>query len=204
MLRHPLCRYLPATLLAVLFLLVLQGSSAVDDSYTPDRTEERAEFNLINKMRANPAAYTQELGVNLDSVMAQPALVWNDTLAKVAETKVIDMATRGYFAHVDPDGFGINHYLSKAGYSLEASWTKEDKLNYFESIQAGAHDGEDAVKSLIIDKYSADLGHRKAILGMTTFKAACNEIGIGFIRCKEGCKYRTYTSIIIAMHREKK
>jgi len=186
----------------VLFLLIISPAYiAANDSFKPDKSEEQAAFALLNKIRQNPSAYTKDYGVNLDTVEARPALVWNDTLAKVAETKVIDMATRGYFAHVDPDGCGINYYVNKAGYKLEEKWVKDKKLNYFESIQAGAHDGADAVKALIIDTYSKDLGHRKALLGMTKFQKGTTDIGIGFIRCTDGCKYHSYTSIVIAKHK---
>jgi hypothetical protein len=96
----------------------------------------------------------------------------------------------------------VNYHISQAGYKLKASWTKDPKKNDFESIEAGPHTGEEAVKKLIIDKgHAATVGHRKHLLGMTKWDGSLVDIGVGFVRCKEGCKYKTYMSVVIAKHK---
>ncbi|MFL9484696.1 CAP domain-containing protein [Chitinophagaceae bacterium LWZ2-11] len=171
------------------------------DNLQPDKAEAQAAYNYINKIRQNPAAFSQAIGVDLSNIKTMPALVWNDTLAKVAEAKALDMATRNYFAHVDPDGYAINYYINKAGYKLNPSWLNDKKNNYFESIQAGESSGEDAVRSLIQDRTTPSLGHRKHLLGMEKFNSTLVDIGIGFVKVPDGkANYITYTSIVIAKH----
>jgi uncharacterized protein YkwD len=166
-----------------------------------DREEAQKAFLLINVMRQNPSAFSQELNVNLDTVQARPALIWNDTLARVAEQRAMDMATRQYFAHVDPDGYGVNYHMNQAGYKLRKSCLKDPKQNTFESIEAGPHGGEASVKALIIDKgHQATVGHRKHLLGMTKWDGSLVDIGVGYVVCHEGCKYKTYTSVVIGKH----
>ena len=184
-----------------LILVLWLCSFKTDHALAPDKTEATAAFALINAMRANPAAYSAQLGVNLNSVKPMPALTWNDTLARVAEIKVLDMAKRNYFNHINPDGYGMNFYINKAGYTLPARWLDNIQNNYFESIQAGAGSGEDAVKFLIIDKDIPALGHRKHLLGIGDWDASLYDIGIGFVRNKEGAYYKSYTCVLIAKHR---
>jgi hypothetical protein len=52
------------------------------------------------------------------------------------------MAKRNYFAHVDPDGFGMNYYINLGGYSLDTFWLNNPKENNFESINAGSESGK--------------------------------------------------------------
>lgn len=131
---------------------------------------------------------------------SKPLLKWNDTLAKVAETKALDMATRSYVAHVDPDGYGLNYYINKAGYSLNPKWLASKELNYFESISAGAASGEAAVRTLLIDKDIPDLGHRKHLLGLDKWTASLYDIGIGYARPVDNSPYKSYVCLIIAKH----
>ncbi|MEJ2482035.1 MAG: CAP domain-containing protein [Gemmatimonadota bacterium] len=43
------------------------------------------------------------------------ALVWNQRIAAVAAAHSRDMAIRGYYDHVDPDGEGLQHRLTRGG-----------------------------------------------------------------------------------------
>lgn len=165
-----------------------------------DKPEEKKAFELLNKIRENPGSYNKRFGVNLNSVKPKPDLKWNDTLTKAAEAKALDMATRHYFNHVNPDGYGMNYYINKAGYELDAYMLTDKKANFFESIDAGADSGTNAIKDLIIDKETPGLGHRVHLLGMNDFYANLTDIGIGFARCSDGCTYSTYMSVIIAKH----
>lgn len=171
------------------------------DSFTIDKNEAKAAFTLINQIRSNPAAYSKTAGVDLSNIKAMPQLRWNDTLAKVAEAKAMDMAKRNFFGHVNPDGFGMNYFINEAGYKLVPDWLDDKKKNFFESIQAGAPTGEEAVKYLILDANTPSLGHRKHLLGIGDWNAGLVDIGIGFVKVAEGqAKYKTYTSIVIAKH----
>ena len=84
-----------------------------------DKEEAQKAFLLLNRIRSNPGSFTDEMPF-LAEIGKKPLLKWNDTLAKVAEAKALDMATRKYVAHVDPDGYGLNYKINEAGYKLNA------------------------------------------------------------------------------------
>ncbi|MCS7029678.1 MAG: CAP domain-containing protein [Bacteroidia bacterium] len=169
-------------------------------SQTINREEAKKAYEHLNLIRQNPAAHSQRLKADLNNVKPQPALKWNDTLAKVAENKAMDMAKRKYFDHVDPDGDGINIKIHKAGYKLPKSWIKDKKSNYFESIAAGIEGGPAVIDFLIIDKRTPSLGHRKHLLSMEEFYATCHDIGVGYVDNAQNSPYSTYICVIIAKH----
>lgn len=177
-------------------------------SFTPvkntevNKEEAKKAFEYLNQFRANPKEYGDKLKLNLKKVDARPALIWNETLAKVAEARALDMAENNYFSHINKKGQGVNILIHEAGYTLPNNWTKNKQDNFFESIQAGAKEGIEAINDLIIDKGTPSLGHRKHLLGMDDdkpFNSKLKDIGIGYVTCKKGCQYISYTCIIIAM-----
>lgn len=163
--------------------------------------ELKAAFDYLNAVRANPAAYSEEIGVDLSGVEARPALVWNETLAKVAKEKADDMAARNYFAHVNPEGYGMNFFINKAGYTLDPDWVKDVSKNFFESLSAGVEGGKAFIIQLINDGDlpNAQAGHRQHLLSMDNFWKSCVDIGIGQ-SYNENTTYQWYTCVIIAKH----
>lgn len=177
-------------------------------SFTPikntevNKEEAKKAFEYLNQFRANPKEYGDKLKLNLKKVDARPALIWNETLAKVAEARALDMAENNYFSHINKKGQGVNILIHEAGYTLPKNWTKNKQDNFFESIQAGAKEGIEAINDLIIDKGTPSLGHRKHLLGIDDdkpFNSKLKDIGIGYVTCKRGCQYISYISVIIAM-----
>lgn len=164
-----------------------------------DKEEAQKAFVLLNQIRSNPAAFTDEMPF-LAEISKKPLLNWNDTLARVAEAKALDMATRKYVGHVDPDGYGLNYYINKAGYQLNAKWLASKELNYFESISAGAPNGEGAIRTLVVDKNVPSLGHRKHLLGLDEWASSLYDIGIGFARPDGNQPFVSYVCVIIAKH----
>ena len=163
------------------------------------KDEAKLAFEYLNQIRENPEKFSKEIGADLSAVKPLPVLTWSDTLAKVAETKAMDMGKRNYFAHVNPDGKGINFLIYDAGYQLPFDWVKDEGNNFFESMNAGTETGISAIKDLILDSYDKGKGHRKHLLGMNDFYNTLTHIGIGHARV-EGSKYRWYTGVIIAKH----
>jgi len=161
--------------------------------------EAKAAFEHLNKVRANPDAYSKEIGANLKKVKKQPALVWNDILAQVAEEKAMDMARNDYMDHKNKKGEGINIMIHRAGYELPESWIDKKSNNYFESIQAGTTSGVMMINDLILDEYDRDLGHRKHLLGMDDWNAGLVDCGIG-MAYNPNSRYRMYSCVIIAKH----
>ena len=168
---------------------------------TPFVVKEEAQqaFQLLNTIRSNPAKYYKELHLNSKLKITQTPLHWNDTLARVAEAKALDMAKRNYFEHVNPDGLGINYFINQSGYTLNADWLKDKKENFFESIGSGHNSGADAIKAMIMDAEDASMGHRDHVLGIGDWDASLHDIGIGFVKCDDS-KYQSYICVIIAKH----
>src|SRR5688572_25772004 len=82
------------------------------------KEEAQLAFELLNNIRSNPEKYYKDLHLNGKLRITKTPLRWNDTLARVAESKALDMAKRNYFNHVSPDGLGINYLVHQSGYSL--------------------------------------------------------------------------------------
>ena len=164
-----------------------------------DKKEAQNAYVLLNKIRTDPSAFTGEMPFLSDVAKKHP-LVWNDTLAAVAEAKALDMATKKYVAHVDPEGYGMNYRINQAGYTLKAKWLSTKEANYFESISAGSPNGETAIRSLVIDKNVPSLGHRKHLLGLDEWNAPMVDIGIGYARPVENSPYMSYVCVLIARH----
>lgn len=183
-----------------LFISFLFVSFTTDSRVYLDRSEAKQAFEFLNDIRTNPAGYARELRLQKNAKTTTTKLIWNKELAKAAEAKAYDMAGRNYFNHIDPDGYGINYYIKKNGYSLDPAWTNSKQNNFFESIAAGVDNGEEAIRLLIIDKGFPSQGHRKHLLGMGAWNASLTDIGIGFARRNSGSSYTTYISIIIAKH----
>ncbi len=182
------------------FWLFSAFSAPLPDRPTIDRREARSAFSLLNSIRQNPQAYQRELRLNLRAHLTKTPLKWNDTLAKVAEARAMDMAKRDYFDHTDPDGFGPNHHIDRAGYTLNPDWLKRKNANNFESIGANHSSAIDGIKAMIIGKNSPGYGHRKHLLGMDEWNASLQDIGIGYVRVPSGNTYQSYLCVIIAKH----
>ena len=165
-----------------------------------DRKESMLAFDLLNKIRQSPEQYYSELKLYWALPITNSRLVWNDTLATAAEHKALDMAKRGYYAHVDPDGYGMNDHINRSGYKLIPSFLADKAANNFESIAAGFRTGEDAIRGLILDKNVPRMGHRNHLLGIGKWNESLVDIGIGFARCDTGCKDKSYISVLIAKH----
>ena len=178
-----------------LALLLFGGNDFIN--HDPVQDDKQSALAYLNKVRQSPGSYSTEIGVDLGYVKARPELVWDETLAKVAQAKAEDMRDRGYFAHVDPDGRGTNIKIHEAGYTLVESFVNNKSNNYFESLGAGYNSGVEGIKALILDKGTNPPGHRNHLLGIDSFWSNCTDVGIGFAR---GGSYRTYMVVLIAKH----
>jgi uncharacterized protein YkwD len=159
----------------------------------------RAAYEYLNRIRQEPDAYSDDIGVDLSYVEPRHRLVWNDTLAAVAEAKALDMAKRDYFDHQTPEGYGINIQMHRAGYRLPKAWIEEKSSNFFESLGAGYQDATGLINGLIVDEGTPGLEHRRHLLGIDEFWSDCRDIGIGFAE-NPTSTFKTYASIVIAKH----
>jgi uncharacterized protein YkwD len=182
-------------ILAVLFLQLHFG-------FAQNKTDIMKAFLYLNNVRQNPGAFSDEIKINLKNIKPQKELVWNDTLALVAQSKAEDMAKRNYFNHVDPEGKGINYLILKAGYSIPKDWAEPISKNYFESLSAGRSNPVESIQSLLNDngeKAHEKAGHRSHLLGIKDFYSNLCDVGIGFA-VNEKSLYKSYFVIIIAKH----
>jgi len=165
-----------------------------------ERGEAKSAFVLLNKIRQNPRAYQRELRLGPRTSITRTPLRWNETLARVAEARALDMAKRDYFDHTDPEGYGPNHHINRAGYTLNPDWLKRKNANNFESIGANHPTAVDGIKAMIRGSATTRYGHRKHLLGQDAWNGSLQDIGIGFVRIPSGSTYRTYLCVIIAKH----
>ncbi len=165
-----------------------------------DRAAAKSAHAFLNKVRQNPTAFARELGFPRNARVARTPLRWNDVLAKVAEARAMDMAKRDYFDHTDPDGFGPNHHIHRAGYALQADWLDRKEANNFESIGANHPSAIDGIKSMIRGSAATRYAHRRHVLGLDEWNASLHDIGIGYVRVPAGSTYRSYLCVIIAKH----
>jgi len=184
----------------LLFALIMWVQPLLGQSIKIDRREAKKAFNYLNDFRMNPKKYGKEIRVNNLKNVKQTKLVWNDTLAKVAEQRAKDMAKRNYFDHTDPDGYGPNYHINATGYTLNPEWLKKRNANNFESIGANHQTAVDCIKSFIIGKGSPGYMHRKHVLGLDEWNGSLKDIGIAFVRVKKGATFKTYLCVIIAKH----
>ncbi|MBN1532683.1 MAG: CAP domain-containing protein [Spirochaetes bacterium] len=155
--------------------------------------ESKEAFEYLNRIRSNPPAYSNEIGVNLRGIDALPPLIWDDRLAESAKKRAEDMAIRNYFNHVNPEGIGPNHYAQQQGYRLPPGWTDKKASNFIESISAGHDKGVNHIKNLIHDNGAgnATAGHRIHLLGMNPFFADHKKVGIAMV-LNPNSTYRYY------------
>lgn len=189
------------TIYILLVILSFQGAYAQKKKVSIDRDEAKQAYDYINDFRKDSKRLIKELDVRFDlSKVSKVQLKWNDKLAKAAEFRAKDMASRDYFDHTTPEGIGPNYYINKAGYALNSDWLKNIKANNFESIAANHPTAVDGIKAFIIGKSSPGFMHRKHILGMDDWYGSLYDIGIGFAKVPEGSIYKTYLCVLIAKH----
>lgn len=162
--------------------------------------EVKAAYHYLNSVRQNPAAYADEVGTDdMKSVEPRGVLKWNERLAKAAQYKAEDMIARGYFGHVDPDGFGMNYWVVKFGYPLPESLQMYDAQNTYESIAAGYASGKSTIIQLLYDggEDNKNAGHRRHLLGIPSYYSNLIDIGIGHAY-DPAAYYRHYWCILAA------
>ncbi len=132
---------------------------------------------LVNRARLDPAVEAARLGLDLTSDLTpaelarfttQEPLALNAELTVAARDHALDMAQRGFFDHVNPDGEDPTDRAVRAGYAGVAG----------ENIAAG----QDSI-SIAHAAWLDSLGHRRNVLSLHdnfTDTFHYNEIGIGF------------------------
>ena len=120
----------------------------------------------------------------------RPFLHLDPILTKVARQRAADMAARGYFDHVDPQGYGPNWKVAHAGYALPAGWTNPVSLNYIESIAAG-----ESTAGATWNDWMNSTPHKDHLLALESAFAQETSYGVGYANVP-GSKYTYYWVVI--------
>lgn len=179
---------------------LLLAMSFLNPSAELNRKESRKAFELLNAIRKNSSRYAAELKLPANLPIVHQPLRWSDTLARVAEARVMDMARRNYFGHTDPDGYGVNYHLQQAGYNLNKDWLNTKSNNYFESLALNVTNGEDGIKTLILDENDPSFGHRNHLLGVGEWNSSLYDVGIGYASADSASLHYSWFCVIIAKH----
>lgn len=122
----------------------------------------------------------------------RPFMNCDPTLAEVARARALDMGTRNYFSHTNPDGYGPNYLVRQAGYILPTWYGTANDANNIESIAAGYTTAAAAWTGWL-----NSAGHRAHVLAEDPFWAAQTSYGIGYAYIA-GSTYKHYWVFISA------
>jgi uncharacterized protein YkwD len=111
-----------------------------------------------------------------DPQQQRSSLICNAILVQVAREKALDMATRGYFGHTNPDGYGPNFLVEQAGYLLPSYYNHTPSGNNIESLAGGYSNADDVWQAWI-----GSSTHRTHVLGEHPFFAEQVDYGVGHI-----------------------
>jgi uncharacterized protein YkwD len=131
-----------------------------------------------------------------DSRQQRDASTCDPILAQVARERAEDMAVRGYFDHVNPDGVGPNYLVEQAGYNLPAFYAADLTANNIESIGYGYANAE-----TIWELWISHDSHMRHVLGFDTFYAEQEMYGMGYVEAPSS-PGRRYWVIITAPAQE--
>ncbi len=171
-----------------------------------NKEESLKAFEYLNLFRKSPKEEAKKINLKLKSIKPAQPLIWNETLARIAKERAMDMAENNYFSHRDKKGRAINYKLKKGGYEIHKFYTKDKRLNSFESISAGMPTGAESIASLIIDEGVKSKGHRKHLLGIDYKRgypqnSTLYDCGIAFVDASDSnARYQSYVVVIIAKH----
>jgi hypothetical protein len=122
----------------------------------------------------------------------QTRLARNAVLDSVARARAWDMALRGYFAHVNPDGLGPNALVQAAGYPLPPEYDARPRGNDVEAAAAGSRTARHTWRW-----FMGSPRHRTHLLGLDSRSREQTEFGVGYA-WRPQSKYGHYWVVLIA------
>ena len=113
-------------------------------------------------------------------------MVRQEVLNFVARKKAEDMAARGFFSHVNPDGYGPNFAAHQAGYDL--AFGSSPQSNSIESIGARHQNGlaPASAAKIVFDSWLESPGHRRHVLGEVDQFRNQTAYGVGYAFAAKG------------------
>lgn len=145
---------------------------------------EQELLELINRARKDPVAEGQRLGIDFSLYPARPPLSHNQFLAEAALAHTNDMATRAFFAHVNPSGIGPNGRILTSPYPLNTFFGTVPTSNFTESIGVAAGNRfltpQDVHDTFMIDAGVTPPKHREIALGYGGHFPRMRETGLAY------------------------
>ncbi len=169
---RPLIPLIPIRFIIALAMLLISAAARAQ-TWTPNLQE----IDIANRMKSA-------------SGQRRAFLAFDPILSQVARERAADMAKRGYFDHIDPDGHGANYLLRKAGYVLPSGYPSDG--NNLESIAAGG-----STAGTTWGDWMGSPDHKKHLLGEIGFFAEQTSYGVGYYE-SSGSPYRYYWVVITA------
>jgi uncharacterized protein YkwD len=181
----------PLRWLTVILTTVAAGGCIVY-RYAPPASElTPAQHRWLDSVAAVREADLARILVE-DRSQRRPRLTRNAVLDSVARARARDMAERGYFSHVNPDGLGPNALVRAAGYALSPEYDARPAGNDIEAAAAGSPSAAAAWRWFMDSPR-----HRPHLLGRDSRGVAQTEFGIGYT-WRPQSKYGHYWVVLIA------
>lgn len=109
----------------------------------------------------------------------EPPLKWDEQLAIIGRDDCVDMAARGFFDHINPDGETPSDRAIRHGYQVEKDFGSYFRVGVGENIAmlSNYHGTPDELARFIMDAWMNSPGHRANIVD--SFDQRFTVIGVG-------------------------
>ncbi len=172
-------KYAGGLLVAVFLLLLMGGSATATEPETTASTTQYLPLVIGPPAPVPTCAPTAEEAqlaelIRTHPEQKRPFLVCDPTLERVARAMAQDMAVRGYFSHITPEGLGPNELVRRAGYPLTSVYDPAPTANNIQSIGAGG------TLEALWPLWMTSSSHHRHIIGDSAFWQAQTDYGIGY------------------------
>jgi len=112
----------------------------------------------------------------------KPALKWDEQLAVIGRDDCVDMAARGFFNHINPDGETPSDRAIRHGYQVEKDFGTYVRVGVGENIAMLSYypGSPDDVARFIVDAWMNSPGHRANIVDSEEQKFTVIGIGVAY------------------------
>lgn len=134
-----------------------------------------------------------------DPAQQRPFMQCDPILVQVARSHAEDMATRGFYSHINPEGLNPSGRVQLAGYLLPDLYLQDTTANYIEAMTALVTSPQEAWQVV-----STSANQQMLVLGIDDpptepFYILQTDFGIGYVYAP-GSLYTHYWVILTAHH----
>ena len=112
----------------------------------------------------------------------KPALKWDEQLAVIGRDDCVDMAARGFFDHINPDGETPADRAIRHGYQVEKDFGTYVRVGVGENIAmlSNYQGTPDEMARFIVDAWMNSPGHRANIVDSNEQKFTLIGVGVAY------------------------